>query len=998
MSTLQYGQPISGVRLIATLVLPNEIHKNGEDVVFFKRELSITNTRPVVVAGAAFLCAAIVAALLVWYMEARRLELDRARISREASVYAQAIENNINHAMSATYALGALVRQHKGDVHGFESIAAELLPYYSGVSGLFLAPGGVVEFVVPRAGNEQAIGHDLLKDPERTKEAFLARDTGKLTFAGPFNLRQGGMGGTGRLPIYLQDKNQQTIFWGFAAVLVRFPEVLAPARLDSLAEQERGYKLSRIHPDTGEKQIIAASTSSELINPVSVALNVPNAKWVLEVAPLRGWGDPVGTSIRCSLGIILALLVGLLGKQWAQMRISQVILRDQAKILRRTGQLAKVGGWSLEVTSNRQYWSPEMFQLFDHDSPSEPAFEQWLGSCDESSVADIRTTLQTAIAYGTCWAFEAPWTTTKGRRIWVSCQGEAEISDGRVVRLFGAFQDISERKVAEEQLHKYTSEIEQQRSLLDSTGELAKVGGWQVTLPSMKINWTRETFRIAERESSVEPDIDGVINCFPQDIRPVVAAAVQAAITSATPYDLELPWITEKGRQIWIRTQGYAKQRPDGSVVSIFGTIQDITERRKTETELFEYRTHLEELVNSRTAELSLAKEAAESANRAKSAFLANMSHEIRTPLNGIIGMTHILRRGSVTPTQADRLDKIDASAEHLLNIINDILDLSKIEAGKVMLEESLVDINALLANVKSILVGRAQAKGLQLQLIDVSAWPDLQGDPTRLQQALLNYVGNAIKFTEHGTITLRALTSKETTDTLTVRFEVKDTGIGIAPEVLPRLFTAFSQADSSTTRKYGGTGLGLAITQRLAELMGGEAGVDSSVGIGSTFWFTACLQKIESPRKDQSLAFSEAEYALKERHSGRRILIVDDDPTNLEVAGFLLEDIGLKIDTAKDGQEATRKASMAEYAAILMDMQMPLLNGLDAARQIRMIPGHRNTPILAMTANAFAEDRERCLAAGMNDFIAKPFVPEALYATLLMSIEYSSDHSQDGS
>ncbi|MCK6389387.1 MAG: MASE1 domain-containing protein [Zoogloea sp.] len=397
----------------------------------------------------------------------------------------------------------------------------------------------------------------------------------------------------------------------------------------------------------------------------------------------------------------------------------------------------------------------------------------------------------------------------------------------------------------------------------------------------------------------------------------------------------------------------------------------------------------LEELVQNLSFGIQMLRtrqerDSARAATQAKSVFLANMSHEIRTPLNAILGMVHLLAREGVTDKQAERLATIRSSADHLLSVINDILDLSKIEAGKLLLEKTEIDVEARLANVLSILTPRAQAKGLQLR-VETEALPrHLLGDPIRLTQALLNYANNAVKFTNRGSITLRARALECSDTSVLLRFEVQDTGIGIAQDAQQRLFEAFEQADTSTTREYGGTGLGLAITKRLASLMGGEVGVSSTPGVGSTFWFTARLAR-GTPDKVGTVAVDthNAETLLAETCRGKAILLVEDEPINQIVAQELLSDTGLVIDTADNGLQAVEMARAKPYDLILMDMQMPKLDGISATRQIRQIPGREAMPIIAMTANAFSEDRARCMDAGMNDFLSKPVVPDKFYSTL---------------
>jgi signal transduction histidine kinase/CheY-like chemotaxis protein len=425
-----------------------------------------------------------------------------------------------------------------------------------------------------------------------------------------------------------------------------------------------------------------------------------------------------------------------------------------------------------------------------------------------------------------------------------------------------------------------------------------------------------------------------------------------------------------------------------GDLGNAFNTM--LTEVAERDGQLADQRDHLEDTVKERTHALSLAKEAAEAASRAKSTFLSNMSHELRTPMNAIIGMTYMLKRNNQDPGQMDKLDKIDNAANHLLQLLNDILDLSKIDAERMTLEQTPFTIDALTGELGSLLMPRAESAHLRFTFdIDARlAALQLVGDPLRLQQVLLNLAGNAIKFTERGEVRVVVRIAEDDEASVLLELSVWDTGIGIAPEAVGRIFNPFEQADGSTTRKYGGTGLGLPICQRLVRLMGSEIKVVSTPGSGSVFSFTirlrrAAVQVAVSPEIHRTAVA--AEHALRAEFPSGRILVAEDDWVNQEVALELLREmLGFKVDVAGDGVQALDMAIKHRYDLILMDMQMPELDGLGATQAIREVPGYTETPIIAMTANAFAEDRTLCLDAGMDDFIAKPVDPDKLFVMML--------------
>ncbi len=459
---------------------------------------------------------------------------------------------------------------------------------------------------------------------------------------------------------------------------------------------------------------------------------------------------------------------------------------------------------------------------------------------------------------------------------------------------------------------------------------------------------------------------------FDKEKREKVEAMDRRVMESGEASNQELSFTSHSGQQgVFIATK-FPILGPNKEVVGIGGVNTDVTALRKREAELTEARNQAEEAAR----QSAIAAKQAEEANRAKSRFLATMSHEIRTPLNGVLGMAEVLAHTDLDSEQQDFVQTIQDSGKSLLDLLNDILDLSKIEAERIELETLDVSIPDLLTAVDSLWKHPASEKNIQFSVRnEVERAHCIKSDPGRLRQVINNLVGNAIKFTHEGQVSLRVTETIREDASVCLRFEVQDSGIGIDEGQIEKLFSPFSQADSSTTRKYGGTGLGLTICKSLAGLLGGEIGVESTPGNGSTFWFTVVAERGESklePKATTTEIHEADKEMIAERHL--RILVAEDNSINQKVISSMLAPVDCQFDIVPDGLEAVAAVTRSHYDLVLMDIQMPKMDGMEATKRIRSLPNKiSEIPIIAMTANAMQGDRETYLGVGMNDYVSKP-------------------------
>jgi len=660
----------------------------------------------------------------------------------------------------------------------------------------------------------------------------------------------------------------------------------------------------------------------------------------------------------------------------------QTALIDAQQFLKMSQSISKVGGWRLSPNFRRHHVSDQFCTIFDVPPDfSVRDIAKRLSAAEGAALADALT--KSALSgEGFRREFKILTADNNELLIDVRCAGVIDL-DGEKW-LTGTVQEITELREASQELERLRYAVEQSPLPIVVTDT-----NWQIKfvntafaeqcdmLPDMLVQEGSLLFNTCALSSTLVP---------------VIESGLQMNRHWRGEYMIRRPNSPERIVSTLVRpVLNHA-----GKTEQYVFVQNDVTEQRRAEQELRAYRDDLEHLVNERTIELKDAKEAAEKAGLAKSRFLANMSHEIRTPLNAIIGLSHLLTGEILDPHLSDRVDRIMVSAQHLLAILNDILDLSRIDADGLTLDDNAFYLKPSFEHVKSMFENRAEEKGtkIELDLDELSVATPLMGDETRIRQIIVNFMSNAVKFTDNGQITLRSKAESIDAETVRLRIEVQDDGIGMTGEQAARVFESFEQAETSTSRRYGGTGLGLAICRNLARIMNGEVGVDSKQGQGSCFWFTLNLQ-IASPGQTEETNYPSHSETLDSRRGLTRVLIVEDNPANRLVLEELLKRSNLETDSVADGIDAIAAVQSRHYDIILMDMQMPRMNGLDATRAIRAMPEYEEVPIIGVSANAFVEDREACKHAGMNDFLAKPVEPKRLYGTIAKHLGHEQTQHQ---
>jgi len=647
-------------------------------------------------------------------------------------------------------------------------------------------------------------------------------------------------------------------------------------------------------------------------------------------------------------------------------------LRASQAFLDRVGTTAGVGGWQLDLDPVALTWSAQTYRIHEIEPGTPLDVKLGISFFPGEAATTIRAAVERCVADGTGYDLELPFVTATGRALWVRAVGSAEVRDGKTLRLVGALQDITERKRAAIELHQTSFLL---RTVLESASEVSIIAGdpqLQITVfnagAQRLLGYSAE--EIVGRTTPILIHDLAEVQARAQELSEQLGRPVEGGAVFTEPSTLGQPrewtYVRKDGSRVQVSLIVTAMYADDGSLFGYLGVAHDVTRQKQ-------YQESLRQAMHK-----------AKHASLAKSQFLANMSHEIRTPMNAVIGLTYLLGQTGLDAEQADSLNKIRIASKSLLVVINDVLDISKIEAGELTLETAPFSLRSVLHELGDMMSVEAQAKRIRFTIDAPRELPPaLIGDATRLHQVLTNLVANAVKFTEHGGVTLAVQRCGDATGEVRLRFTVRDSGIGIPAAIQARLFAPFAQADTSATRRFGGTGLGLSIVKRVVTLMGGDVGLQSTPGVGSEFWveipFTlADAAEVAVPVLDSP--------SSGRRLPGVRVLIADDSEINLEVAKRILELEGATVALAENGEEAVARlrAQPDGFDLVLMDVQMPVLDGHAATRRIRDELGLTALPVIALTAGALSSEHQRATAAGMDDFVSKPFDAQGLVSTML--------------
>lgn len=1056
-------------------------------------------------------CAILVAAVALYIDQLSRQNHElghRDAILRELGAISAKLESGIKADMQAAKALVAAVRQHPDLKPKYlDNYSQALLSGESRIRSVAAFDGFIGAYVYPLKGNEAVLGLDLRSRPDQLKDLLTAQQKQLAVLSGPVELVQGGRALIARLPVDLGPAERQAIT---VSAVIDIDKLLSSS---GLAQARDHLNIAIVKRASAQSPRLTVTGDTALFSPrhraVTTRISLPlNGYWEIAATPQGGWHAPsLFNPLRLVTGALALLIIIFIGVIFWLFKKNQ----ESNQLLEQLFELSPIG-----------------IALNDYSSGRFIAANQSL--CDSLGY-DIEHLTQLSYQQITPPEFalddQASYLTLSKRGRLGSYQKQVIRADGELVSIennsilfrdtrgrpliWSMVEDITERKRAERL-------IDRQQQMFNAMSQQARIGAWELELPSQCLTWSPITKEICGVSPQFEPSYTTISQALGQaELLTEVGQLIDKAINNGQAFSREIHFTSAAGRQLWIQLTGHPVIE-NGQCTRIFGSLQDIDDRKRAADALIK------------------ARDDAEQAARSKSEFLATMSHEIRTPMNGVLGMLNLLGNSALDFEQERRISIARSSAHSLLSLIDDVLDFSRLDAGKMALENTSFDLRKVIEEVCQSMSLRAQEKGLEL-IVDLS---DIQldrvcGDAAKLRQILTNLLGNAIKFTEAGEVIVRAELSEQG-QRQHFRCIVSDTGIGIAADKLDSLFNAFTQADTSTTRKYGGSGLGLSISQKLCHAMGGNIAVRSIEGQGSDFVIELDFDPAEDGGCDQAYAQDRHIWLIEDNNSarnslkkqlqkwgarvycssssqnalraaergklpleridliiidrymdqldgtelvqflrqealltkspmvllsnissegtdshfralgfdawqpkplcpsslrellalqarggqvdntattrqpsvslapvkGKRVLLVEDNAVNQEVVRSLLEELGLQVSCAANGKnaiamlQAQQSKRAPDFSLILMDCQMPEMDGYECTRQIRAgIAGSlpRRLPIVALTANALNGDREKCSAAGMDDYLSKPIDPDRLQAKLLNWLQLESSN-----